>query len=1140
MNWTPEQLDAMESEGNLIVSAAAGAGKTAVLTERIARRIVRGVPVERMLVLTFTRAAAAEMKERIAARLDALLAGAETPEMRQYLLEQSRSVGSAYISTVHAFCARVLRRHYHVAGIAPKARIMDETEAAALVMQVQDTLLTALAVEENPSWRRLLSAFAGEEPAWNAVFATYTFLQSQSAPVEWLDAAVMRYASPEGRAALLDSVLNGCKRELARGIDALVQTRDGLSPEMGAVVSVLDEDLMCSRALLLMRDYDAYREGLQDLSFATMRFPKGTADAEKRPVQAVRDGFKKLVRAQRDRLVRPSAAECGAMERAGTVLLALRDVVLAFVQSYDAAKRDRGVLDYNDLEHLTLAVLQTAEVAEEYRSKLELIFVDEYQDSNRVQEAILDAIRRPDNLFFVGDVKQSIYRFRQAEPGLFLEKLSAFTGARGKRVDLNKNFRSAPEVLDAVNGVFETLMTREAAEMDYDARARLVYGGVEDHGGAELHIIEKTGAETESEGDEALEAAADAEVEARLAADRIAALMESETILDSATGKRRSLRYSDFAVLLRATTHAGLVAETLSQCGVPCYAQLNGGYFDAVEVQVLLNLLRVLDNRRQDVPLISVLLSSIGDFSAEELLRLRASHREGTFSEAFLAAAAHDEKAAAFVELLERYRRESELTGVEQLIGMLLDETGFYEEMGAAFGGRQRQANLDALLNMAHAFEQTGARGVWSFLRHMDLARDNASVGAAQTASANVVRILTVHKSKGLEFPVVFVLQLGARFHGAGGAGNLQLHADVGLGLRFRDESDGREHDTAIRETIRRRLSDEQMAEEQRVLYVACTRAKRRLILIGCLKNAAEKLEHASPAPTPFAVLSASTPLTWLVGIQTNALKRQLHARAAFLDAPVSEPDGPLPEPDAGLLDALKTRFAWRYPYADAVNLPAKASVSRVLGAGSAPALEAFEGMEAAPVPARTVTFDPPAFLAPNAHAPVFFGTAMHAVLERLPLETGGAPEDSAGMAAFVAALAEKGLLSGEQAEVIDCAALAWFVQTPLWNRMQRSARVERELAFGCEMDAAALFATGAEERVLLQGVIDCCFVENGGWVLVDYKTDRVPQGTEASEVAMRHAGQLALYATALTNLSGLPVRERCIVLLGARCVVTL
>ena len=1136
MPWTKEQLDAVSSDGNLIVSAAAGAGKTAVLTERICRRIMEGTPVESMLVLTFTRAASAEMKTRIEARLNRAAEEADG-ETARYLRAEAGRVGSAYISTVHAFCMRVLKRHAHRLGLPPDIRVADELTAAALNEQVKDQLLTGLCGENNPDWLRLLSAFGGEEPAWTAVAATARFLESQPDPEKWLADALDRYASEAGIQAQLDEVLSACREELSLAVEALTRVRDGLPPSWGAVIGVLDDDIMRCRALAMTADYDAYRQGLLDCAFQTLRFPKGTSEREKPPVKSPREAGKALIKEQRARLARPYLEECAAMADSGGVLFALAHVVSAYRSAFTEAKRGKALLDYADLEHEALSLLSLPDVAAEYREKFRYIAIDEYQDSNRVQDAIIEKIRRADNLFFVGDVKQSIYRFRQAEPGLFLQKLTAFTGEAGRRIDLNKNFRSAAPVLNCVNGVFANLMSRAAGEMDYDERARLIPGTDTAGGGAELHVIERTGGEGEPAGDlpedEAaaeLEAAADAEVEGRLIAERIRAILASETIDDPGAPGPRAPVYADFAVLMRSTTHAQRLAETLSRCGIPCYAQVNGGYFDAVEVQVFLNLLRVIDNRRQDVPLLSVLLSSVGDFTPAELLRVRTFHKEGSFSDAQTAVGAGcpeealSRRAGDFLALLDRYRGESRLIGVEQLIGLLLDETGFYEEMGASYGGAQRQANLDALLSRAHAFESGGGRGLWSILRHMELASYGASLGAAQTLSANVVRILTIHKSKGLEFPYVFVTQLGARFPTGGGRGReaLQLHPALGLGLRIR--KDGTLRDTALRRTMIRRLRREQLSEEMRVLYVAMTRAKSRLILIGCQRNAAVKLAEEKPPATPLTVLTGGTPLDWLLLTGRAALPAVVHARKEFLA--VEQPDRlpGLPKADPDMAAVLAARFRWTYPYEEAVRLPGKASVSRVSG-------------DISGAPVRLPEFNAPDFLPAGEGSAAFFGTAVHTALQHLPLDGSLTPE---GAASYLARLVERGVLTREQGDAAEPEAIGWFLGTELFSRMQKSPRVERELAFGYEADAAAVFHTDAEERVLLQGVIDGCFMENGGWVLLDYKTDRLyPPETEKT-LAERHRGQLRLYAAALSALTGVPVTEQWVVLLSARACVKL
>ena len=1185
--WTEAQQRAIDARGNVIVSAAAGAGKTAVLTERLTQLVAAGTPVDRLLVLTFTRAAATEMKQRMEKRLRTAAAEAGDPEQQAYLRAQAGALGRAYISTVHAFCARVLRRHGHLLDLPPSVRVLDELETPVVVGRVRDALLTRLGAEEDADYRALLAAFGGEDAAWAAVQQVAAFLQSQPEPARFLDDAARRYDDPQWMARTLQAVTDEARAALRAAVQALERARDALPPDWAGAIGTLDDELLQLRGVLLQTEYDAYRAGLLAFERGRLSFPRGTAEADKAPAQAARKAVKACVDAQRAQFFRPAAEERALLFRTGGVVRALCAVVRQYEAAFAAEKRRLGAVDYADLEHMALKLLRMDAVAAEYRERFCYIAVDEYQDSNRVQEALLEAVRREDNLFFVGDVKQSIYRFRQAEPALFLEKLARFDGAHGTRIDLTSNFRSAPDVLESVNDVFRAILTPETGELAYDARAALVPGRAGLSGGTELHLVERALAgapEEEPEedapeedaqqdgagagADEPLEDLLDAEVEARLVARRIRALMAGGTVPDRETGQARPLRYGDFAVLLRVRTHAAHFAATLAQEGIPSYAQLSGGYFDSVEVLLALNLLRVVDNRRQDIPLLSVLRATgagDGAFSGAELARIRAAHPDGTFFDALEAMAAAagaaeagagaeraeparagekfgaDEageageaadaalarRCAAFLSRVAAWRAESRLVPVEALLARLYDETGLYAEMGALVGGAERQANLDALLARARAFEAGPERGVAAFLRFMDHSKEgNADLGAAQAVGADVVRILTIHRSKGLEFPVVFLCELGRRFRLDGQREDLLLHAAGGIGLRWIDG--GVKRDTAARRALQQRLRREQLAEEMRVLYVGMTRAEHRLVLIGSWKNAARLLAQAEAHPTAAQVLACTAPLQWaLMGTRAHCDTR-LHAREPLLAAaPASGRAAPLEAPGREAAEALAHRLAWRYPFSAAAALPAKAAVSdlaRRMGAATA----------------EPPAFDPPAFLpagAPEAAAALTaaeHGTAVHAVLAGLPL----APMAEADVRAHVEALVRAGRLTAAQAAAVPCDALSWLTRTPLYARMAASARVERELPFSHAVPAAALFgAEAGAEPVLLQGVIDCCFLTDAGWVLVDYKTDRVPPGEPAARQAAAHAPQLRLYAGALAELTGLPVAERLVVLLSARAV---
>lgn len=1215
--WTQPQKQAIETPGNLIVSAAAGAGKTAVLTERLTRIVASGTPVDRLLVLTFTRAAAAEMKQRMEKKLRQAAAAEQDGERQAYLSREAGAVGRAYISTIDAFCARVLRRHGHLLDLPPSMRVLDDLEAPVLMERVKDALLTDFGAQNDENWRVLLQSFGSEDAAWAAVNDVFLFLQSQPDPRGWLELAVRRYEEPDWRRSLLTSVTVEAQLELKEALAGLRAARDAMPPCWAGTIGTLDEDLLYLNGALVQKTYDGYRASLLAYAPGRLGFPRGTAEEEKAETKAAREAVKKCVAAQCEQFFRTADEEEALLRRTGRVLAALEAVVTAFTALFDGEKRRMGALDYADLEHMTLELLKNEAVAAEYRERFLHIAVDEYQDSNRVQEALLQAIRREDNLFFVGDVKQSIYRFRQAEPSLFLEKLTAFDGTEGSRIDLTSNFRSAPAVLEAVNDVFSAILTRETGELDYDARARLVPGRAELSGAAELHLIERRMADgtqapaPEEAAEQAAEEAAeweealDAEVEARLVVQRIRSLMQSETIPDRETGRPRALRYGDFAILLRTATEAGHMAATLAQAGIPCYAQMSGGYFDSVEVMLALNCLRVIDNRRQDIPLLSVLRAvAIAErpFSAEELAHIRMQTPEGGFFDAFEQAAGRDDalgrRAAAFLDRLEYWRQESLLQPVDRLLARLLDETGLYAQMGACTGGAQRQANLDALLFRARVFGQGAERGVGAFVRFMDRAgQSSARLGAAQQVSADVVRVLTIHRSKGLEFPIVFLCQLGRRFNMDDQRRNLVLHGTAGIGLRWIDG--GVLRDTAARRAIVRRQRREQLAEEMRVLYVGMTRAEHRLILVGSWRNAAGLIEQAAVRPVPAQVLSVRAPLGWvLMGTRAHC-PMALHRREEFLSASEDAPREALPDiPDEGTPEngrLLMQRLSWRYPFAGAAALPAKAAVSAVVrariskpapGAGADALTDERawmgEPMDAAASADGRVWMGEPMSAAASADGrvwtedsmdaaasadgrawmgepmdtgfelPAFVrdaerqtgpaggewpltaaerGTAVHAVLASLPSVSLTAEQ----VRAHCDGLVRAGALTERQAEAVPAGSISEITQSALWARMGASARCERELPFSYLVPAAALYgADAADEKVLLQGVIDCCFVTGDGWVLLDYKTDRLRAGVSLASMAAEHLPQLELYAEALYRLTGLPVKERYVVLISA------
>ena len=1099
MNWTIEQQRAIEEQGNLIVSAAAGAGKTAVLTERVVRLVERGMDIDRLLILTFTRAAAAEMKERIQTTLQQRAAAAEDEVLKARLYRQSARCSNASISTIDAFCRQVVNRYFHLAGLSPSAATLDETESAVLRDQAMDEALTALATEDVPAYKLLLRTFDQDKDLKKPLDELSRFLMAQPDPMGWLARAEGDLTSREAYDRAVEICFQEDKAAFEAALTDLVRLRDSYPPAWEKVIAALDEAIPHARGALLQKNHAAYAQALDAVAFGRVsRYPKDMEERDREALKKAREAVKKEAERQADVYGANEEKLWSIHQQSARVLLALTALWRRQQAVYDRMKRDRDRVDFNDLEHCCVRILENEEAAAEYRDRFMAIIVDEYQDSNAVQEQILNRIKRRDDLFFVGDVKQSIYGFRMAEPGLFLEKLRTFTGEAGSRIDLSENFRSSPEVLAAVNRVFEKLMRPGQSAIEYDDKAALRPGMDQPKGAVELHLIERKADASAGE----TEDMENAEAEARFCAKRIRELMENETYQEKAGAEPRRYRYGDFAILLRSMPNARTFARTLALAGIPCYAQLTGGYFESVEVMVMLNLLRVIDNRRQDIPLLSVLRSAVGAFSHEELIGLRTRYPRGELLDCLLAAAAEDPdgKAGRFLGRIELWRRESMIVSVEELLSRLLDETELYVEMGAMPGGAQRQANLDALVSKARSYDETGSFGLHGFLKYMDDARDSAKLGASQTAQSDVVRILSIHKSKGLEFPVVFLCELNRQFNREGENMPLLLHRELGMGLTFVDK-EGIKREPLSRQGVKllnRRLQTE---EEMRVLYVAMTRAKRRLILAGTVEKAKEALDKPESL-TPYAVLRARSFLSWILMTVKRDVAACVHAREEFV-LPAGEGRSALPEADPALVAALARRYGYEYPFAGAAGVPNKTSVTALADR-------------------HTLTFAEPAF-AEEAGA-LRRGTDVHELLRRLPLK----PLSAAELGEYLSAR------NGERYR----ANLAYFIGTDLFGRMCRSERVYRELPFTLAMDSEELLGVASEERVLLQGVIDACFREGDGFVLLDYKTDRV-EG-DPVQWAERHRRQVELYARALETLTGRPVKEKYIVFLNGRACVKL
>lgn len=1127
-NWTAEQRRAIETPGSLIVSAAAGSGKTAVLTERIARHILEGASPDDLLVVTFTRAAAAEMKKRIGDRLSALAAQQQGDEAAR-LYAAAESIGRANISTIDGFCSHVLRRHFDIAGLDPAFRAGEEAENLALRQEALDELMERYYAQKGFS--DLVDAF-GEEAEFSAQFLRlYDFIMAQPEPMEWLRGAIDKYDITEeelGRCPAAEEYLKGLKVRLGACMDILRSRRDEIAEDYPKTAAILDGDLTQLGGALLQKSLRGYANQLSACAFATFSM-RGAEKSYSEYVKKPRDDMKKEVKKHVALSGKPIGRQAKLLAGIKPLLDMLYSFTGDFIALYSEKKEQAGIIDYADMEHIALGLLRLPAVAKEYRDRFSFVFIDEYQDCSPLQNALFSALARPDNLFIVGDVKQSIYGFRMAEPTMFTERIDEFS-RRDAALHLSANFRSSNEVIEGVNSIFTPIMTRKTGGVDYDETARLVHGRRDaSPGGAELHVISRsapldTGDAADENTEEQLLAA---EAEALFAAGRIRELL-CESFTDR-KGNTRNYKYSDIVILHSSPKNvAEAWVRTLSREGIPVYAELTGGYFDAIEVQIFLNLLAIIDNPLQDIPLISVLRSPIGGFSTEELITLRADCREGLFYEALKAGADRDtplgHKAGGFLGRLKRWRAQGELYDITELIAMLLEDTGFENYVSALPGGQSRRANLEALIKNAGIYSNSG-HGIRGFLRFMEKARSGDSLGAAQIASANVVRLISIHKSKGLEFPAVILGGLSVNFNKKSRSSVLVLDSSLGIGLKAARGS-SRElnlYHSAIAERIWRR----EISERMRLLYVAMTRASEKLIMLCSFRDVEKGLAAGRIPVTPNTCSGAERFADWILPVlfsspSGNPLREYLgmpplsgHKTILCAIHPtlqISALGAALPREEylAFTRQAVEDGpgeyaelFAWRYPYGADTVLPSKISVSQLIG--NLPELGQY-----------------PDFMRDSmAERAVSRGTAAHKLMEHLPI----AKHTFASVNACLKELTDRGTLTKKEAEGIYAANIVDFFSKGLGSRMLASPRVERELAFNHRVKANSVFDADTDETLLLQGIIDCCFIEGGEWVLIDYKTDYVPKG-RAKEVAMSHAKQLRLYKSALEELTGIPVKE--------------
>ena len=1182
VKWTSEQKKVIDlRDRDILVSAAAGSGKTAVLVERIVNRICVDNPpvdIDRMLVVTFTKAAAAEMRERVSRAIDSLK---EQKPDDENLQRQSTLVHNALITTIDSFCLFVVQNNFAQLNLDPDFRIGDQAE---LKLMLKDALAQVFednyAREDNEEFINLIDTYSkgrNDSAVRQMVEDIYYKAGSSSWPRKWMNSLLRLYDIKSAKqledSEIIKEIVDYSRVLLEEAVQELTMAKDlaSATPGLEKYALTLSEDIALFDGMADVTGYVGMQEFLNKISFGRIAvIRKFDGDEKKKErVKSMRDATKKKVDGIKQKYFGMSIELMyEQLERQRPFVKELIRLSLEFYDAMEAVKTRKRVFDFSDIEHFALRILvdeqtlEPTETAREFSKHFEEIMIDEYQDSNQVQEDILTAISREHqgvgNMFMVGDVKQSIYRFRMARPELFMEKYNTYTSddSAHQRIDLHKNFRSRNEVLDFTNDIFYKIMAADLGNVQYDDDAALYPGASypKETMRPELLLVDYK--------DEDLSEIIEdkVQIEALLIANRIRSLMENGMVTDKKTGQLRAVQYRDIVILSRSVaTWGNTVAAVLKDCDIPAHVESNTGYFSSYEIQVILSMLRILDNPLQDIPMAAVLASPIVGMDDEELAQIRSAFKGVSFAQAALSAMAgengyEDEKLKAFALVFERLRGAVADTPIHELLYMMLDETGFYRYASAMPAGKRRRQNIDMLIEMAAAYEKTSYKGLFHFVRYIDIQQKyEIDYGEADTAGENddVVRIMTIHKSKGLEFPVVFVSGLGKGFNTQDTKSDLVIHEKLGLGLVEKTKSPRTKRPSLIRNEIESRIKMENLGEELRVLYVALTRAKEKIILTGGLSNAQKSFEKYrgnvnANQPISFGQREgAGCYLDWVIPAMLSYPDKytvstvdatEFAARTAMdmaaNDISKAQLIGHISAADETKAKELAEEFDFEYAYASDITKKSKYSVSELKHDSMVEKYDSTEREAERPkflleeketyVPdfarddeaggASNESKEPKNAAGVNQGA--LRGTAVHRVMECLDFKSlcDINTKDHVAVSAFVKKsmdeMLKKGLITDDMYRLTRPKLIEQFISSDVAARMAQADKrgdLYKEKPFVMDY-----------EGVLVQGIIDVFWLENDKIVLLDYKTDRV---NAAKELIDRYSTQLKLYADALGRI---------------------
>lgn len=1206
MKWTKEQEQAIyEKNTNILVAAAAGSGKTAVLVERIINKIINeNIDIDKLLVVTFTNAAASEMRERV---LNAIYEKLENDSENQNLQRQITLLNKASICTIDSFCLDVVRNHfYELDNVSPNFRIGDTTEIELLKQEIIEEIFEKKYEEEDKDFNTLINTYTSyrdDTPLKEIILKIYNYIQSNPFPEKWLNEKIEMFNLEGKKEEYSDfsntvwgeELLKEVEEELIDDITALQDIEESLSfdPELNKFWQTIRSDIDMLQTLKNNLDnWDRAYEISKNINFVT--WPRKKIESSiKEEAKIIRDDVKKKLNKVINKILICDSDEAKQdIQDMYNVLDKLKYVILEFQEEFSKRKRERNIVDFNDIEHLALKILlketeegkiEPTDVAKKYKEKYIEIAIDEYQDSNLVQEYILNAVSKGDNIFMVGDVKQSIYKFRQAMPELFLDKYKNYKKIEDKKqednlkIKLFKNFRSRENVLKFTNLIFQDIMSNLLGDIEYNQEEYLNLGAQypeeKQNLNTEINIIdlkeneeEQSNVSTEDlnesvENEEQQEIIEDIELEARFVANKIKEIVQNKyQIWDAKKDKYRDIKYKDIVVLLRSTSNiAPIFEQEIIRLDMPVFSDSSQEYLDSIEIQTIMSLLKIIDNPMQDIPLVTVLRSNIGKFTDDELVEIRLSDKYENYYTCMKKAKLDvnpklKDKIQRFFESIEEWRKEQEYLSLDELIWKIYIDTGYYNYVGLMPNGALRQANLKMLFQRAKQYESSNFKGLYNFINFIEKLRlSSGDLGAAKLIGENddVIRIMSIHKSKGLEFPVVFLSSTGKQFNLMDLNQNILLHQEMGIGVKYINYERQVQYDTLTKTAMRNKILVETLSEEMRILYVALTRAKEKLFITGLSKDYEKEAENIEKQIcrypkyldkiNPILVKKYKRYLDWIMLVYNyeketakNFIDFNIYKKKellnSFEDIKKEEIDAKefleKQDVDNDKIKKIEEILNWSYDYELSTTIPTKTSVTKIKQMQNEENIETtldnylidVEKDEENKEKIQENNLPKPQFLRKEDDDKITSaqkGTLVHLCLQKLNEKQEYTLQEIKDL---INELELKQIITNKEARSISTYKILAFTKSTIWKELRKAKTVEKEKPFYINIPAKEIYNQEIEEDILVQGIIDLYYInENDELILVDYKTDYVEKGKE-EELLNKYRKQLDLYKRALES----------------------